>query len=293
MSPSHVLTVFARLITRKFIILDAGWPLTDGVLSRGLHKKKFFHFIRVYLIDFISFHCSNLILIESKLQKSRIRKYFFVSVKKLRVSLTGLNETAFAANVQFSEHFNLLESRIQQDPKLIRVLFRGKVNNESGIENILQAAEVLNLEAQFIIITNQDAKLKNVPSNCLVSSNLSFNEIKQIYKLSDITLGQISDNARLKYTIPHKAFESGYFKKCYVTPKHEGILEVYDSQSVFFMRNSSSESLVSAIRVLKDVNIRNLYELRINQSYLSSFSQAKLNSKFDTLIEEISSNIFH
>ena len=36
MSPCHILTASLKIVGRKPLILDAGWPLTDGHISRKL-----------------------------------------------------------------------------------------------------------------------------------------------------------------------------------------------------------------------------------------------------------------
>jgi hypothetical protein len=56
MSPCHVLTPILKIISRRPVILDAGWSLTDGLISRGITNKKFLRFLVIAWIDFISFH---------------------------------------------------------------------------------------------------------------------------------------------------------------------------------------------------------------------------------------------
>ena len=65
MSPCHKLTLPTRLITKQQIVLDAGWPLTDGELSRPLRWKSFVSIPKSILIDLVSFHSANLILVET------------------------------------------------------------------------------------------------------------------------------------------------------------------------------------------------------------------------------------
>ena len=53
MSPCHKLVIFSKLILRKKVILDAGWPLTDGVLSRGLSYKSILNLVKIYCLYFL------------------------------------------------------------------------------------------------------------------------------------------------------------------------------------------------------------------------------------------------
>jgi hypothetical protein len=105
-----------------------------------------------------------------------------------------------------------------------------------------------------------------------------------LYERANIALGQISLHPRLKYTIPHKAFEAGYFAKCYVTPRSKGILELFSRESVFTMHDTSVDCLVETIRELKDVQLRRKYENRINEEYLQVSSQRILNENFEKLL---------
>ncbi len=287
MSPSHKATLPAKIITRNKIILDAGWPLTDGVLSRGVTINQLPRLIQSFLLDLISFHSANIILVESHAQLQRIHRLFAVPKKRLRVAFTGVNEGAFfISNKKTLEEANIKRD-MKQFPHKITILFRGRINKESGIENIIAAAEELNLEANFIFVTGANKLLERVPSNCFLYSEISDAAVKEIYANSDITLGQISRHRRLRYTIPHKAFEAGYFEKVYITPSSPSLLELYPDDSVYFIEDASVADLVSAIRKFKDLPLREMYQRRIREMYRQNASQAVLNSQFEKIIFEI------
>jgi len=87
-SPSHVLVPYLKLFTRKRIVLDAGWPLYDGVIqsrnSYGLFGWRFFF---TCFIDFISFHTASTVFLESDSQTHKIMAnifFFGVGLKKRR-----------------------------------------------------------------------------------------------------------------------------------------------------------------------------------------------------------------
>jgi hypothetical protein len=205
----------------------------------------------------------------------------------MRVSFTGLNETEFLKKICPSEKINDLNYFLHQEPNRLVVLFRGKINNESGVEIILGAAECLKGEAVFILLTGQSKRLSKAPQNCYVVTDVTENEMAQIYDLADITLGQLSDHPRLKYTIPHKAFESGFFSKCYVSAKSTGIQELFPEGTAHLIENVSIENLVSAIRMLSQTRSIEGYGKLANDSYRKLASQEVLNSKFDLLVSEI------
>jgi hypothetical protein len=287
MSPSHKATFPAKVLTRKRIILDAGWPLTDGVLSRGITFNKLPKLVHSYFLDWISFHSADIILVESHAQLQRIHRLFVVSKRKLKVAFTGVNESAFSmSSDQTTTETNINWDLIQSGQKLI-VLFRGRINRESGIANIIAAAKELTLEANFIFVTGASKLLEDIPLNCFLYSEVSDAAIKEIYANSDITIGQISRHRRLKYTIPHKAFEAGFFERVYITPSSPSLLELYPDDSVYFLEDASVANLVSAIRKLKDFPLRQMYRRRIGEHYRQNSSQASLNVNFEKIVLEI------
>ncbi len=85
MSPCHILSAPLKIISRKPQILDAGWPLTDGHISRELKFRRVLKLPLIILIDFIAFHFSDIVLVESKAQIKRMNRLFGVNKSKLRV----------------------------------------------------------------------------------------------------------------------------------------------------------------------------------------------------------------
>ena len=284
MSPAHKIAPLAKLITGKKIYLDAGWPLTDGVLSRGVQSYQILKLITSFLLDFISFHSADIIQVESMAQLDRINRIFAVPRKRLRVSFTGVNEGAFSQSKSETPKIIKLKEYLEENSKALTVLFRGRINNESGIKTIIAASKELQFEANFILVTGPNKVLENLTSNCFLVSNVTDAEMGQIYTLSDVALGQISMHSRLRYTIPHKAFEAGYFGKCYVTPRSMGLMELYSSDSIYFLEEASVDHLVSALRSLMKYELRRRYELGIKEAYGRLASQKMLNENFEKLI---------
>lgn len=284
MSPAHKVTFLAKLITGKKVILDAGWPLTDGVISRGHKKTEILKLVKSYILDFASFHSADLILTESASQSERIRKMYLLPGKRIEVSYTGLNEKAFTLTNQESLKVQNLKSHLKLNPDVITVLFRGKINNESGIDTIISSAQALTKEANFIFLTGRDNILKDLSPNCYQLSDVSGGEMAQIYALADVALGQISNHQRLKYTIPHKAFEAGYFGKCYLTPKSLGVLEIFDQDECYFLNEVSTEELISCIRALAKPTLRVEFESNISKTYQEKISQRVINTNFERIL---------
>ena len=140
MSPCHKLAVFARFFTRAKIVLDAGWPLTDGVLSRGLSPSRILYLSYIYLIDFVSFHSAHLVLVETRVQKSRVSKLFLLRLNNIERSFTGFNELSYSELSDVSSIVLNVKRLVSERKSQLVVIFRGKINSESGMENILAAA---------------------------------------------------------------------------------------------------------------------------------------------------------
>jgi glycosyltransferase involved in cell wall biosynthesis len=288
MSPCHLLSPVLKILTRKPVILDAGWSLTDGRLSRGFKVRSLYKLPMVAGIDFISLHSANLVLVESILQRDRVQKIFGLPLKKIHVSYTGLDESQFKEDLKPPPIESDLVSKLREyvNQESLIVLFRGKVNKEAGFKNICDAARILAKQATFIFILGDRDALPNDLENVIRLSNVSPSEMQEIYAFAHVAVGQISDHPRLKYTIPHKAFEAGYFKKAYVTSGSRGIKEIYKEDSVIYLSNSNPESLAEAILTLENRKVRETFEDQIWLQYLYSLSQEVINEQFDTLIRD-------
>lgn len=288
MSPCHLLSPVLKIITKKRVILDAGWSLTDGTLSRGFKVRSLYKLPMVAFIDFISLHSANLVLVESILQRDRVKKFYGLPLKKIHVSYTGLDESQFKEDLNLPLTEGDLVSKLREyvNQNNLIVLFRGKVNKESGFMNICDAARILTTQATFIFILGDKDDLPNDLKNVIRLSNVSPSEMQEIYAFAHVAIGQISDHPRLKYTIPHKAFEAGYFKKAYVTSGSRGIREIYKEDSALYLSKSDSNSLAEAIITLGNRNIRKTFEDQIWLQYQSSLSQAVINKHFDKLIRD-------
>jgi hypothetical protein len=280
MSPSHKAAIIARLVVRNTIVLDAGWPLMDGALSRHASVFRIHRVLVAYIIDFLSFHSADLVLLETEKQVQRVQSLFRVPHVKLKVSYTSLNETAFRATSTSSKIVDNLRGFISERPRRVNILFRGKVNNEAGLDHMLAAALLLEEEANFVFLIGTSNSLPKLGANCIVISDVSSSELAEIYSLVDVALGQLSNHPRLRYTIPHKAFEAGYFGKCYITTLTPGILEVYRDTSIYLLDEPITENLVVAIKSFGKEGALKTKQREINEDYVMTSSQGRTNMHF-------------
>lgn len=286
MSPCHIITPILKLLSGRQVVLDAGWSLTDGQLSRGLSFKNGIKFIQIYLIDFLAFHAASRVIVETEVQRIRTSRIFHIPRRKIEVNFTGLDESSFIGD-SYSSKMQELDKKLASFGFTTTILFRGKINKESGIENILSAASRLEEKAAFILICGKNDVLTKLPLNVIRLSDLTNEELKSVYQKSDIALGQISRHPRLSYTIPHKAFEAGFFAKAYITANTQGIRELYGPDAICLIDDISGSGLAAEIEKLFDPFIRSELAHRIHLDYNERASQKVLNTNFEHMLKEL------
>lgn len=282
LSPSHILVPILRLFWRGKIVLDAGWPLTDAALSRIFDKWKPIRVFKSLIIDIISFNFSSRVLLESEAQASRVNRKFLVPRKKIQVLFTGFDGNSIPQGEADIPELSRLNSE-----KPI-VTFRGSVNPESGLDIIarmskLPAARTFNL----LICTNRNLPREDFsPTTEIISRRLTNLEMATIYRKSSILIGQVSNKRRLNYTIPHKAFEAGFFKKAYVSIDRDAIRELYPRDNSVEYKSEFTEEvlLTSILKLLGNTDLLKSKAIAISESYEKLSNQEKLAREFILLV---------
>lgn len=269
MSPAHILVPFIRLMFKNKIILDSGWPLFDGSLSRSNQKIKKINpkLVKRYLMDLIVFHFADAIALETEQQVIRTVKLFKLKKHKVFRSFTGFDETGeFEKSKDFECPIRELCPDCSNHPNDI-ILFRGKFNQEAGLEVLAQAThELVSNHLTFVIATNSNLERIDFSRKTLIINKfLDKTQIAHLYKISKISIGQLSNNSRLNYSIPHKAFESAYFKTPYLTRTSPAIKEIFKSDSEAIFYNPKTDNLTDLIR--SAVNDNSMF-LRADSAYL-------------------------
>lgn len=282
LSPSHILVPLLRLFWRGKIVLDAGWPMTDAAISRGFNLTKPWKLMKSVAIDFMSFQLATRVIVESAAQSKRVARLFKVRDSKISVLFTGFDESGISLpEADFPELANL-------DTTKPIVAFRGSSNPESGLEIIAEMSRMSGAEAfNLVICTNSGNPNYNFsPSTHFITRRLSMQEIIHIYRVSEILIGQISSNKRLNFTIPHKAYEAGYFEKAYISTDRPAIREVYFSDGAvsFNQKFDAKKLLHSILDLLNNSEKRFLLERSISSAYRERANQELLGEKFIKLI---------
>jgi glycosyltransferase involved in cell wall biosynthesis len=259
--------------------LDAGWPLSDAdQFSTNLLKK--FRYFKNLIIDFCAIHSAHKIFVESETQNIRIRRKFLVSAKKVSTRYTGVLERQFLDSNPAS--VSELESTFLRGIRPKIVLFRGKLNFESGIESLGQIARQLNPGIVIVLVTHNAPSITSSSENLLVINRfLDPREIAHMYRCSSLALGQLGESPRINWTIPHKFFESAYFGVPYLCLASDSIREIVNSEDVFFLRDSNPTHIAQAINTaLSDDSVLAEKRRRLKATYDTYLSNEKLVEKF-------------
>ena len=276
MSPSHLLVFQARIFLGKNIYLDAGWSLFEGsIISRRNFGFLGFNALKSYLIDFLAALFAKKIILESYQQKNFYSRLFLVKPSKCHVIYTGVNEADFKPNSQYK-----LPSDLFNNSKI--VLFRGKYSTEAGLEVLAQTTNLLASEKITIWVLSP-----GMPETLIFSKNTivirdyleSPHDLAAVYNASSLTLGQLSNHSRLGRTIPHKAYESAFLAKPYLSARTKGILELFvEDREILCFEPANAFELAQKIKDFFNnpdkfeglgQNMRKKYDLDLSQSKLA------------------------
>ena len=288
MSPCHLLVPIAFIAGARNVVLDAGWPLLDSTRLRNDRARFWVKILKISIssaIDFLSFNLANLVFLESKEQIIRLRKCGIRS-KKFQVSYTGFNELQMRRNLE-----NKMSKTLEVPKEFI--LFRGSINNESGLDFLLELASNLRPGLHLVLATSGEQELKEIqiklPSQLvLITGYRSEAELEELYKKCQFAIGQFGRVSRTDVTIPHKFFEAAYHGKAYLSPPRKALLELLPRECGFFVDETEPATIAKIIdqeittkarlRRYED-EIRILYSSRLNQKLISKEFLDKLESR--------------
>jgi glycosyltransferase involved in cell wall biosynthesis len=276
MSPSHYLVPFTRIFLGENVYLDAGWSLFEGsIISRRQLGFIGINVLKTYFIDLTASFFAKRIILESHAQKTFYCKLLLVRKSKCSVIYTGVDEEQFKVNSEFQTPIDIFEnSKI--------VLFRGKHTAEAGLEVLAKASQLLSMEKITFWVFSQ-----GMPQDLEYSSNTvvinSFVDSKQdlakVYSEASLTLGQLSNHTRLRRTIPHKAYESAFLSKPYLSSRTKGILELFtEDENIICFNAGDATDLAKKIKIFfthsKNYesigkNMRKIYDSELAQCTLA------------------------
>ncbi len=111
--------------------------------------------------------------------------------------------------------------------------------------------------------------------------------LAKVYSEARLTLGQLSNHTRLKRTIPHKAYESAFLSKPYLSARTKGILELFvEDREIICFNPGEAQDLANKIKMFFS-NSSEYEKIGINmkKKYDSDLSQSRLVAKFIGVVE--------
>lgn len=279
-SRSQLLSIYSFFLGRR-VILDAGLPLWDGVItSRRNFGFMGWELFKVYCTDFLSFHLSKHIVFETSTQLSMVSKMFIIKKRKLSYVLLGLDEDRFPL-----ENFNRTTQVLNK--KTLNILFRGGNQIESGISILIEACKLLENDKRFTftLVTNkveEQIELKNLN---LIVGHVSDDFIQDLISNADLILGQLLNHKRLRIAIPHKFYEAAYFSKPYLTADYGLMKDLVNKNLVFGFKAGDVRSFIKSLDVLFEKRVEFLvYGNRLGEWYRQNSSQMILTENFYKII---------
>lgn len=247
----HVVVPFAKLISKKKVVLDALCSLYEGeIISRHSAGKWSPKRLKIWLTDYFAYLFADLVLVETNAQADFISKKFFVKKNKCVRIFTSADNSAF-----------YVDNKISKREKFT-VVFRGQFLPEAGVNTILQSAKILeNENIDFLVYGGGFLKVEiqkladdlNLKNLSIITKFLSFDEMRFVMSSCHVSLGQFGDNKRLERTIPHKAFESMATGIPYITGRSGGISELLtDKESCLMVNLTDPNDLAEKILELKN-----------------------------------------
>jgi len=278
-----------KLFNRKIpIIFNPYTSLIDSVTMdyRKLKKKSFLAKF-YYLIEWIAFHLSDLIISQSDMEKYRFCELFHLNPKKIFRIFLGVNEVLFYP--QKYEGF--------KDKFIIG--FNGNYIPLHGIDFIIQSAKRIEQYTEDIIFEivggtkleiyeNKKIVKKLGISNINFIPHIPINKIPQTIARSDIQLGIFGSTLKAKRVIPNKVFTALAMRKPIITANTKAINELLTHQkNCYLCKIADPDSLANAIITLyENEKLRKEIALNGYKLFQKKLNSAKLSKKLIDMIKK-------
>jgi glycosyltransferase involved in cell wall biosynthesis len=269
----------AWLLSKRKIIFNALDSWYDrSILDRRAHSRFSPIAWSIWFVDFLAFHLSDLVLVESEQQKIFISKKFFVNRQKLKVVFTGVDETIFHPDPMIKKR------------ERFTAVFRGMFLPATGVEYVIEAAKILKDEQVDFVIVGWGQLLAEVkdllnkyklPNVSLVSEFVEPNALRNLILSCHVMLGQFGDHSRLERTIQNKTLEALALGMPYITRDSESSRELLTTNvNCWFVSPADPVGIANAIK-----------HLRGDEALLKRLAEGALAAYRSRLVPQISSNI--
>ena len=253
--PGQYMMLYAWFLTRRprrTVILDALISQSDTLVSdrkmySWLHPFAWF----LYLIDIVSCHLADTILVDTEAHKKFFASRFFLKKERIRVVYVGTRDDLFFPGEK--------ESKLPSHK--YNVLFYGSYIPLQGIEYILDAAQILqgDTDIHFTLIgSGQTEQAMRKKAADLHLSNVTFLPFQPIEELpsyiqsADICLGIFGKSDKADRVIPHKVYDGVACGIPVITAANKAIGEQFtDGKEVFLCTPGDGASLAEKVQEVK------------------------------------------
>ena len=289
MSPSHFLTILVKSFSRAFLILDAGWPLSDASeIRRGTKSLKY---LKDLFIDRLSMFWSDIVILESVAQMKALEQKRYRFRRIPQVIYTGIREDRFRSSQRRSN-----SSKYEGTPEKLKVIFRGKYNDEAGLEFIQQV--FANRKDSFeLIICCPDIPeyFKRNKEITFIARYLEDEEIAKLLTNSHLAINQFGSSDRIQRSIAHKVFEYAYFGIPTICRRDSAAEEIFADNQFFYLSQDQLGKFLDQIVTNKRETLKDLSERskRILNTYQETLSKGAIEKQFSNIIKNLEQNRKH
>jgi glycosyltransferase involved in cell wall biosynthesis len=286
-----VFTLFIfRIFHRTQIIADMFYSIYDSYifdrkLARAWSLKAFYYF----LLDFFMCRVAHMLVFDTKEHQR-----YFESTFKLH---KGVKSLILPVSIDLTLANSI--SGVAQKSPLFEVLFYGAYIPLQGVEYIVKACDVLREQKgiHFTLLGSGQTKanvmelVKNLNlQNITFRPWVTYTELLQTIKSSDVSLGIFGDTGKASRVIPNKVLEAMACKTIVITGKNDDLAEHFkDGEEIFFVPMSDPKTLAGAIVRLEKMHRERPEELE--RIKLNAYRKIENNFSLENLIKTIKQNI--
>ncbi|MBI4119963.1 MAG: glycosyltransferase [Parcubacteria group bacterium] len=242
------MALFARLITRKPIVLDAFYSLYNTVVEdRKLHAKLSWTACHNYFLDWASARVANLVLLDTQEHIKYFCRTFHQPPSKFARVWIGADTDIFYP-----------QDGLVNEKTTIG--FQGTFVPLQGVEYIIQALGLIkDPSLELLMVGNgQTLNLAKKIARGLELNNVKFHDVRipaeavpQWVARMDICLGIFGNTSKTKMVIPNKVYEYLAMGKPVITADTPAIRELFDETELMLVPIANPESIARAIITLK------------------------------------------
>ena len=254
--PGQGMAIFAKLITRKPVVLDAFYSMYNTIVEdRKLKSKYSFVALYNYFLDWLSVRVADKVFLDTNEHIAYFVEKFGANPKKFFRIWIGADDDIFVP-------------RLKKEPDKFVVGFHGTYIPLQGVNYIIEAAKILEdqKDIEFLLIGNGhlleatkkqvgDLGLKNVR---FVEERVPQEKIADFIAGMDVCLGIFGDTNKTQLVIPNKVYECAAMEKSVITADTPAIRELFDENDLFLIPAADPRAIARGVLKLKgDVQLRN------------------------------------